>query len=142
MKKAWIENGKVRDICNGDPSECFHPDIAIYYDTEVADDVAIGAELINGVWVNPEIVQPETPTQTVEEVSPVEFKLLFTVHERIAIKNSQDEIVKDFMDIVNDPKLTKVVLTLQSTKDALNYMQTINLLEVGRVDEILSGKIL
>lgn len=72
-------------------------------------------------------------------ISPVEFKLLFTSLERIAIKASTDLIVQDFFEIVNDPRLTKVSLVMNSTKDALAYLESIKLLEVGRKEQILSG---
>lgn len=56
MKWAWIENDKVRDVCHGDPTECYHPDVANFYDTQVPDDAANG----DG-WVGGEIVKPEPP---------------------------------------------------------------------------------
>lgn len=56
MKYAWIENDKIRDVCHGDPTECYHPDVANFYDTQVPDDAANG----DG-WVGGEIVKPEPP---------------------------------------------------------------------------------
>ena len=53
MKKAWIEDGRVRDVCHRNPVECYHPDVATFYDTDVPDDVVNGATLVNGVWANP-----------------------------------------------------------------------------------------
>ena len=35
MKKAWIENDRIRDIALGNPDELYHPDVAKFYDTEV-----------------------------------------------------------------------------------------------------------
>lgn len=60
MKKAWIENNKVRDIAQGDPAEIYHPEIAAHYDTDIPDDVLSGATLIDGVWTNPpaDVVYP------------------------------------------------------------------------------------
>jgi hypothetical protein len=52
MKKAWIENNVVRDVCEGNPAELYHPDIAVHYSTDVPDDIINGAKLENGVWVN------------------------------------------------------------------------------------------
>ena len=58
MKYAWIENNKVRDICQGgEPAEHYHPDVAVFYDTQVPDDAANG----DG-WVNGQLVKPESPT--------------------------------------------------------------------------------
>ena len=54
MKYAWIENEKIRDICQGgNPSECYHPDIAKFYDTLVPDDAENG----DG-WINNQVIKP------------------------------------------------------------------------------------
>ncbi len=87
---------------------------------------------INGEWVQPGVVA---------KVSPVQFKLLFTVSERVAIKTSEDPIVKDFFEIVNDPRLTFVDLALESTKQALAYLHSKNLIGEGRAAQILTGVI-
>jgi hypothetical protein len=145
MKYAWIENNTVRDIANGKPVELFHPDIAAKYNTQVPDDIIAGATLIGGAWVNPtpiEHVEPVTPEPTVTEapkVSPIEFKLLFTTGERIAIKTSTNPIVQDFYEITSDPRLTHVDLGLKSTKDAIAYLVSINILTQERADVILTG---
>lgn len=138
MKKAWIENNKIREICNGNPSELFHPDIAIKFDTDIPDYVVAGAELIDGVWVNPTITPTEQATPQLDKLSPIEFKMLFTSDERIALKSSTDEVVIDFMEIVNDARLTYVDRNLQSVKDAIEYLVSINILTQPRADEIMS----
>lgn len=76
-------------------------------------------------------------------VSPVEFKLLFTAQERVAIKEarSTDVIVDDFFEIVEDPRLTHVNLELQSTKDALDYLVSKGLVTADRLTQILLGQI-
>ncbi len=61
MKKAWIENGVVRDVCRGDPAQTYHPDIAAQYDTDVPDDAVNGATLEDGVWINPPPPPPAPP---------------------------------------------------------------------------------
>jgi hypothetical protein len=73
------------------------------------------------------------------EVSPIEFKLLFTSSERIAIKSSNDPIVQDFYDITSDPRLTKVDLGLDSTKNAIAYLVSVGILTQERADAILAG---
>lgn len=76
-------------------------------------------------------------------VSPVEFKLLFTAQERVAIKEarSTDVVVDDFFEIVEDPRLTHVNLELQSTKDALDYLVSKGLVTADRLTQILLGQI-
>ena len=76
------------------------------------------------------------------KISPIEFKLLFTVQERIAIKTARqtDAVIDDFYSIVEDPRLTFVDLGLASTQQAVGYLATQNLIEASRVDEILAGE--
>ena len=146
MKHAWIENSRIRDICPGDPAECYHPDIAACYDTEVPDDAVNG----DG-WVNGQLVKPEPPAPVIPEpvapvppkVSPVEFMFLFTSSERVAIKarRATDPIIDDWLDIVQDPRLTHVDLALQSTQDALTYLVSLDIITDERRDEILSGEV-
>lgn len=140
MKKAWIENNKIRDIANGNPSELFHPDIAVNFNTDVPDDITVGAELVNNTWVNPAAVEAtiEAVVVSVPLLSPVEFKMLFTSEERIAIKATTDAVVQDFMELINDPRLTQVDRNLQSVKDAINYLEMIKIIGTGRAAEILA----
>jgi hypothetical protein len=82
------------------------------------------------------------PTEiAAKQVSPIVFKLLFTGPERVAIKNSTDPLVRDFSDLVADPRLNYVDLGLQSTKEALEYLAMIDILAPERVNEILLGKV-
>lgn len=146
MKKAWIENDRIRDLVSGNPTELFHPEIAAFYDTEVPDDAANGDGWVNGQLVKPEPEAPvETPAPepTYAKVSPVEFKLLFTPQERVAIKaaRANDPVIDDFFDIVEDPRLMFVDLGLQSTQDALSYLVQQGLLTVERRQQILAGQV-
>ena len=145
MKKAWIENNSIRDICTGNPLDLYHPDIAKHYDTDVPDDAAVGDRWVDGELVKPEIIIPDpvTPEQTYQKVSPVEFKLLFTSQERVAIREARasDAVIDDFYDIVEDSRLTHVDLGLKSTQDALDYMVSKGLITDERKAEILTGKV-
>lgn len=78
----------------------------------------------------------------ITEISPVEFKLLFTPEERIALRTARatDAILQDFFDIAEDPRLTKVELTLSSTIAALDYMVSKNLLTAERAAKIKLGQ--
>lgn len=145
MKKAWIENDTILDICTGNPLDLYHPDIAKRYDTDVPDDAANGDGWVDGELVKPEIVIPEpiTPEPNYPKVSPVEFKLLFTSQERVAIREARasDAVIDDFYDIVEDSRLTHVDLGLKSTQDALDYMVSKGLISDERKAEILTGKV-
>ena len=127
---------------SSNPAEQFHPSIAEQFEP-VPDEVQPGWRLVDGTWTAPEPTpepQPE-PEVVAPKVSPVEFKLLFTSAERVAIKAARagDQIIDDFYDIVEDPRLTFVDLGLQSTKDAIAYLVSNNLLTEARAAEVLSG---
>lgn len=141
MKKAWIENNRIRDVANGDPVELFHSDIAAHYDTVVPDDAVNGDGWVNGALVKAPPLIIQAPAAQAPKVSPVEFKLLFTAAERVAIKAARatDPVIDDFYDIVEDPRLTHVDLGLKSTRDAIGYLAAQNLITAERTSEILAG---
>ena len=150
MKYAWIENNKIRDIVEVYPFTIFHADVAKNYSTEVEDNVENNAELVDGVWVNPVTPEPDTdyvipePEKVYPKLSPLEFKMLFTVNERIAIKEAKvtDEILQDGFEILEDTRLTVVDLGLASTQDFIDYMTSLGLLTTERADKIKSGIII
>jgi hypothetical protein len=144
MKKAWIENDQIRDIAIGDPASLYHPDVAAFYDTDVPDEAQNGDGWVNGQIVprpipEPVIPEPVTPEVVYPTVSAIEFKLLFTSPERIAIKDSVDPVVQDFFSLIEDPRLTSVCLGLKSTQDSLAYLEAVAILAPGRKAEILAG---
>jgi hypothetical protein len=68
MKYAWIEDNRIRDICQGgDPSACYHPDVAVFYDTEVPDDAVNGDGWVDGVLVKPVVPEPQVIEAPAEE---------------------------------------------------------------------------
>lgn len=142
MKYAWLQASIIRDICNGDPGSLFHPDIAALYDTEVPDEAMQGDTFEDGVLTPkpipaPVAVEPVAPVPP--KVSVIEYKMLFTSAERIAVKASVDPIIIDLQELMNDPRTTTVDLSLQSISDALDYMTAVGLIAAGRKAQILSG---
>lgn len=92
MKYAWIEADKIRDICQADPSECYHPDVAKFYDTEVPDDAVNGDGWVDGNLVKPEPAPPAPPASRVWNVDAVRQNL--TLSEKVKWDNdSLPEIV-------------------------------------------------
>lgn len=141
---ARIINNVAVDV-SGNPTEAFHQSIAEQFEP-VPDEVKIGWCLADGKWRAPEPTpapEPAPATTEAPKVSPVEFKLLFTSQERVAIKAARatDPVIDDFFEIVEDQRLTYVDLGLQSTKDAIGHLQSKGLLTAERADAILSGKI-
>ena len=145
--KAWIENAAVRDICHGNPDELYHPDIAKLYDTEVPEGTTQGATKINGAWTNPVVPEPGIPEPAPvipPKVSPVEFKLLFTSGERIAIATARktNPVLEDAYDILEDPRLTYVDLSLASNQGLIDYITSLKLITPERAAVIKQGGIL
>ena len=124
MKFARIENDVVVELFDDDPRGRFHPALTF---NEVTGDIRIGAPFV-------------APALSLT-VSPVEFKLLFTPAERVAIQAARatDPVIEDFMAIVEDPRLTHVDLGLKSTREALAYLGAQGLITAERVEAILSG---
>ena len=92
MKYAWIEDNKVRDICQGgDPMEHYHPDVASYYTTEVPDDAVNGDGWVNGVLVKPVIPEP-TPLPASWTADDVRKGL--TLAERVKWDNDKSDEIK------------------------------------------------
>lgn len=91
MKKAWIDNNRVRDIAPGEPADIYHPDVAVLYDTDIPDDIVAGAELVDGVWTNPApIVLPPEPRRW--DVTMVRPHL--TLGERVKWDNDKTDTIK------------------------------------------------
>ena len=63
MKYAWIENNVVRDVAHSNPTEIYHPDVAVFYNTQVPDDAVNGDGWVNGALVKPVIVEPTPPAR-------------------------------------------------------------------------------
>lgn len=138
-KFAWLENGRLRDVCAGNPAELYHPDIAVFYSEIVPDDAENGDEWDGETLTKPEpIATPEPSAPAPSVIDVVTFKLLFTAPERVAIKSSTDPIVQDFYELIQDTRLQNVDLGLQSTIDALEYLESEGLISAGRADEILN----
>lgn len=144
MKKAWVENNRVRDIACGNPTALFHPDIAAHYDTDVPDTTVNGAERVDGEWVNPAPAEPPpTPVpapERIEEIGPIAFKLLFGIEEIIAIYNSADPVVVTLRSIIDDPRTDKVDRNLLGVQLMIGYLEQTDLIGEGRAAAIVTGK--
>jgi len=90
-------------------------------------------QFINGAWVDNTVLPM---------LSPVEFKLMFTAEERIAIKASIDPLVQDFFELLNDliadPRKPYIDRNLKVVSDAIKYLESKALIGTGRAVEILS----
>lgn len=139
---AHIINGVAVNV-SASPVTDFHPSIAALF-VEVPANVGLQWRNVDGEWLPPpQIETPVAPVPVPPKVSPVEFLLLFTFAERVAIKAARatDPLVDDLFSLVEDPRLTFVNLALQSTQDALSYLASKTLITAVRIPEILTGQI-
>lgn len=131
----------VYSIYTGAPLEVDGPDVPPGY-TDVPAP-AIGLMFLDGQWTDgqPRPLPPAPAAAPAPKVSPVEFKLLFTAPERVAIKTarSSDPVLDDFFDIIEDPRLQVVDLGLQSVRDGVQYLADQSLIAADRAPEILAG---
>ena len=83
---------------------------------------------------------PKAPV--LPSISPVEFKLLFTATERIAIRSvkTTDDILHDFMTIIEDPRLTLVNLNLKSVQEGIDYLVMLEILTPERAVAVKTGE--
>lgn len=142
MKYARIVNNTAVDVRTDSPEGYFTPDIAEQF-ISVPDEVEDGWLFTEGVWAAPPQPSPEPLPLPPPQVSPVQFKMLFTSMERVAIREARktDPTVDDFFDLMEDPRLTYVDLALPSVQGALHYLAATSLITDERIPQILSGKV-
>ena len=138
---ARVINNIAVDV-SADPANSFHPDIAAQFEP-VPDEVKQGWVRIDGVWSAPAPTPQPEPVPVYPKVTPVEFKLLFTSPERVAIKGARatDPVVDDLWELVEDPRMEYVDFGLKSVRDSIEYLATAGLIAPERVAEIISGKL-
>lgn len=136
---ARIINDVAVDVST-DPTNHFHPDIAREFEP-VPDEVQAGWIRKDGAWSAPAPAPQPEPEPTYPKVTPVQFKMLFTSPERVAIKvaRATDSVVDDLWDLVEDPRMEYVDFGLKSVRDSIEYLVTVGLIEPERVAEIISG---
>jgi hypothetical protein len=92
MKYAWIENNKVRDVAHSNPTEIYHPDVAVFYDTEVPDDAVNGDGWVEGQLVKPEPPTPSAPTP--RQWTATDFRTAMTLAEKTKWDNDSAPEIK------------------------------------------------
>lgn len=94
MKYAWIENDKVRDVCHGDPTECYHPDVAKFYDTQVPDDADNGDFWDGSVATKPPVPVYVEPEPAPRQWTADDFRKAMTLAEKTKWDNDSAPEVK------------------------------------------------
>lgn len=137
-----IKNGVVVNTIEAEQS--FIDQIEDQYD-EIVEVFPPVPEFIDSPETDVSNIPPFGPNGLINPdyyiISPVQFKLLFTSEERVAIRVARetDPVIDDFFDIIDDPRLSEVNLQLNSTIDALSYFVTKNLITEERKKEILNN---
>ncbi|MEL7966906.1 hypothetical protein AAG587_11065 [Vreelandella neptunia] len=122
---ARIKSNIAVDVST-DPASQFHPAIAAEFEA-VPGEVQRGWRLDeDGTWLAPpapEPFEPAEPESQRPKVGPVEFKLLFTSSERLTLKElrNTDAALADFFEIIEDPRLQYVDLSLGSTAAGVDH---------------------
>lgn len=121
------------------PQLHFHPTIAAEF-VAVPDTVQCGWRKSGNQWSAPTPPEPAPAVNTLA-VSPVQFKLLFTSAERVAIRAARpnDPMIDDFFGLLDDPRLEEVRLGQPSVRQMLEYLHSEGYIAQGRIDQILAG---
>lgn len=129
--KAWIENECIRDLCDGDPFERFHPDVAVFYDTDVPVDSAPGDGWIDGQLVKremPNLAPP--PLVPMWSVSDVRAKL--TLAERVRWDNDSSPFIRTAKIELAEPR------TQEAVQEVLQMLVESNDISQSSMDRILA----
>ncbi len=111
---------------------------------EIPENIAIKAgdhyNIDTGVVTPVQTTSVFTPIVS-SKVSPVEFKLLFTIQERLAMRTARttDPVIEDFFDLIEDPRLTHVDLSIPPVIEMMNYLETNGVISEGRAAVILAS---
>ncbi|WP_417552870.1 hypothetical protein [Marinomonas fungiae] len=136
MSYGRIKNGVVVDIAT-EPKTQYHPILSAEF-VEIPDDVGAGWTF-NGTEyappADPEPIELETVKRAI--ISPVEFKLLFTLSERVAIAELRktDPVLDDFYTLLDDTRLTAVDLAATSIVEGVEYVIN-ELFNAGKVENV------
>ena len=130
MKYAWIENDKVRDVAHSDPSKIYHPDVAVFYDTQVPDDAANGDGWVDGQLVKPEPPPPAPAPARTWSADNVRNGL--TLAEKVKWDNdSAPEIVTVKAELTGSKEVAEVTELLQFLVDT-------NVISQASMDKVLA----
>lgn len=148
MNYGRIKNGVVLDTAT-DPNTQFHPILAAEF-VEIPDDVRAGWTFDGTDYAPPVVADPEPKEPESAEpvlISPVDFKFLFTLAERLKIKElrATDLALDDFYSMLDDPRLTVVSLSdariIEGVEYAVNALAAVEVVAdpEQRISEILGG---
>lgn len=138
-KYARIINNTAVDVTTA-PTEQFHPALASEF-VSVPNAVQPGWIKAGNSWAPPAAEPAQVNPDAYPRLTPVQFKLLFTAPERLAIKAARatDALLDDAFDLLDDPRLAEVDLNLQSNRSLIAHLAENGLIHPDRVPQILTG---
>ena len=129
MKKAWIENSVIRDVAHADPFSIYHPDVAVFYDTDVPDDAENGDGWVDGALVKKVVPPAPVYVQPPREWTVADFRAGMTLSEKTKWDNdSTPEIVTVKKEL---PKPREAVVELVA------FLVGTNVISQASADKIL-----
>lgn len=130
MKMAWIENDRIRDICQGEPVETYHPDIAKFYNTQVPDDAVNGDGWVNGQVIKPQPLPPSAPVARTWTIADIRKGL--TLAERVKWDNDKTDNIKTAKIEMSEPQ------ELAHTTEILEFLVSVEDISAESMERILS----
>lgn len=139
---ARMVDGRAVDVMTSDPAEVFHPDVAEQF-VIVPNGTQTGDMNNNGAWTK--YVAPSEPAVIAKPptVTVPQFFLLFTMEEQLSLETARttDPVVGLLYKRLEDPRLTGVDLSLDSTRESVEYC--LSKVHGGPIDdrvaEVLTG---
>lgn len=106
---------------------------------EVPDTTQVGATLIDDVWTNPTPQDP-TPPAPRRIISALEYVQRFTAVEEAAIRTraKTDAVCEALLARTYDVRLSEVNLDHPDTVAGVAYLQSVGVLTVARVAQVLA----
>ena len=127
MKYAWIENNKVRDVCHGNPNECYHPDVAKFYDAQVPDDATNGDGWVGGALVKPE--PPPAPTPPPRQWTDSNFRDAMTLVEKTKWDNDSVPEIKTVK--------TELPAVQAAAQELVDFLVSVNAISAATATKIM-----
>jgi hypothetical protein len=136
---AYIRDGVVAHIAMSDKEEMtgLQSVVALPLKHAVTEGDQYDGRAFSRVIVTP---APVTPPK----ITPIQFKLCFTAQERMAIRAARkdDFMLQDAYEILDDPRLTEIDLSLASTQQIIDYLVGIGCLSTERGEAVKTGQLI
>jgi hypothetical protein len=129
MKYAWIEDSRIRDVAHDIPSKIYHPDVAVFYNTEVPDDAENGDGWVDGQLIKPEPLPPAPPAPRTWTASDIRSGL--TLAERVKWDNNSAP------EVVTAKQEMAISQQLAHTTDVLALLVGASVISQASADKIL-----